>query len=69
MANSPEPPILIKGGLAVDDRGQLTFANVFSFAGIQRFYMVENFSTEVIRAFHGHLRENKFVFVAAVKVN
>lgn len=65
MANSPELPILIKGGLAVDDRGQLSFANDFSFAGIQRFYMVENFSTEVIRAFHGHLRENKFVFVAA----
>ena len=65
MGNSPEVPCLIPGGLAVDDRGQLTFANAFSFAHVARFYMVENFSTEVIRAFHGHLKEEKFVFVVS----
>jgi dTDP-4-dehydrorhamnose 3,5-epimerase-like enzyme len=64
VANSPEPAI-IPGGLAVDDRGQLAFVNGFAFGNIQRFYMVENFSTEVIRAFHGHLKEEKFIFVVS----
>ncbi len=27
--------------------------------------MVENFSTEVVRAFHGHLKEDKFVIVVS----
>jgi dTDP-4-dehydrorhamnose 3,5-epimerase-like enzyme len=65
MANLPDEPRLIAGGLAVDDRGQLTFANALSFERVRRFYMVENFSTEVVRAFHGHLREDKFVFVVS----
>jgi dTDP-4-dehydrorhamnose 3,5-epimerase-like enzyme len=64
VANSPDPTI-IPGGLAVDDRGQLAFVNAFAFGNIQRFYMVENFSTEVIRAFHGHLKEEKFIFVVS----
>jgi dTDP-4-dehydrorhamnose 3,5-epimerase len=63
MANSPEVPSIIQGGLAIDDRGHLVFANGFSFANIQRFYVVENFSTNVVRAFHGHLKEAKFIFV------
>ncbi|SRR6266567_4739870 len=63
MVNLPEAPTIIKGGLAVDDRGQVSFVNGFSFAKIERFYMVENFSTEVVRAFHGHLKEEKFVLV------
>ncbi|MFA5270098.1 MAG: dTDP-4-dehydrorhamnose 3,5-epimerase family protein [Patescibacteria group bacterium] len=56
-------PHLIDGGLAVDDRGQLTFVNGFDFAGVKRFYSVENFSTETIRAWHGHLKEAKYVLV------
>jgi dTDP-4-dehydrorhamnose 3,5-epimerase-like enzyme len=65
MANLPKEPTLIPGSLAVDDRGQLTFVNTFSFERIRRFYLVENFSTEVVRAFHGHLQEEKYVFVAS----
>lgn len=65
MANSPEAPTILKGGLAVDDRGQVSFVNGFSFGNIRRFYMVENFSTQVVRAFHGHLNEEKFVFVVS----
>ncbi len=49
----------------MDDRGQLTFANDFSFEGIRRFYMVENFSTDVVRAFHGHVHEEKYVLVVS----
>jgi dTDP-4-dehydrorhamnose 3,5-epimerase-like enzyme len=65
VASSPEIPKILKGGLAVDDRGQVSFVNGFSFADIRRFYMVENFSTDVVRAFHGHLREEKYVLVVS----
>jgi dTDP-4-dehydrorhamnose 3,5-epimerase len=57
-------PRLIEGGLAVDDRGSLSFANAFDFAGVKRFYKVTNHSTDVIRAWHGHVKEGKYVYVA-----
>ncbi len=60
-----EEPRLIPGEFAVDDRGQLSFCNSFDFKGVKRFYMVENFSTSVIRAFHGHLKEAKYVYVVS----
>lgn len=56
---------IIKGGLAIDDRGQVTFVNDFDFKGIKRFYVVENFSVDTIRAFHGHRKEAKYVFVVS----
>jgi dTDP-4-dehydrorhamnose 3,5-epimerase len=56
-------PRLIQGGTAVDDRGSLSFVNDFDFEGVKRFYQVFNFSTSVIRAFHGHRREAKYVYV------
>ncbi len=75
MENLNNEPKIIDGGVAVDDRGQLTFANDFNFSGVKRFYMVENFSANTIRAFHGHAKEAKYVLivsgsaiVAAVKV-
>jgi len=55
---------LIDGGMAVDDRGSLSFVNDYNFYGVKRFYQVKNFSTNTIRAFHGHLREAKYVYVA-----
>lgn len=58
-----EDPGILYGGIAVDDRGTLSFVNDFAFAGIKRFYQVGNFSTDVIRAFHGHKKETKFVLV------
>lgn len=72
-----EVPGLIQGGLVVDDRGQLTFANGFDFKekGIRRFYMVENHVNGFVRSWHGHKKEAKYVLpvsgraiVAAVKV-
>jgi len=65
MANLPNEPALIAGGFAVDDRGQVSFVNGFAFDSIRRFYLVENFSVEVVRAFHGHLKEAKFVLVVS----
>jgi len=65
MKNASNKPKIIEGGLAVDDRGQLSFANAFDFAGVKRFYMVENFSVNTIRAFHGHRKEAKYIFVVS----
>ncbi len=58
-------PTIIEGGLAIDDRGQLTFANGFGFENVKRFYMVENHSNDVVRAFHGNLKESKYAFVVS----
>ena len=54
---------LINGGVAVDDRGQLSFVNDFDFKDVKRFYMVENHEQGFIRAWHGHKKEGKYVYV------
>lgn len=54
-------PVLIAGGLAVDDRGELAFVNDFHFEGVKRFYSVSNHRAGFIRAWHGHKREAKYV--------
>lgn len=56
---------LIKGGIAVDDRGNLRFSNDFNFEGVKRFYQVENYRRGFIRAWHGHKREGKYVWAAS----
>lgn len=55
---------LLNGGIFVDDRGPLRFVNEFNFAGIKRFYQVENYERGFIRAWHGHNKEEKYVYVA-----
>lgn len=69
-------PFILEGGLAVDDRGILTFANDFSFEGVRRFYMIANHSQNFVRAWHGHKNEAKYMMavsgsfvVGAVKVD
>lgn len=69
-------PKLIAGGLAVDDRGALSFVNEFDFQGVRRFYVVSNHRAGVVRAWHGHRREAKYVtalvgsaVVAAVEID
>lgn len=54
---------LINGGVAIDDRGSLRFVNDFNFEGVKRFYQVENHSVGFIRAWHGHHKEGKYVYV------
>src|SRR5271155_5872412 len=61
-----QSPELLSGGCAVDDRGTLSYLDdQLPFWKMRRFYVVENFSTETIRAFHGHKVEEKFVFVVS----
>lgn len=59
-----EKPVLLEGGVAVDDRGQLRFVNGFNFAGVKRFYIVSNHEQGFVRAWHAHRREGKYVLVA-----
>lgn len=54
---------IYNGGLSVDDRGRLAFVNDFDFKGVKRFYMVHNHSKGFVRAWHGHKKEGKYVFV------
>lgn len=58
-------PKIIDGGLSVDDRGTVTFVNDFDFKDVKRFYMLENFQELWIRAWHGHKKEGKYVFVVS----
>lgn len=71
-----EKPKIIEGGLSVDDRGCVTFVNQFDFKDIKRFYVVENHRANIVRAWHAHKKEVKYVFavrgtaqVAAVAVD
>lgn len=56
-------PILLQGGLGVDDRGEVGFVNDFNFAGIKRFYTVKNYRQGFVRAWHAHRREAKYITV------
>jgi dTDP-4-dehydrorhamnose 3,5-epimerase-like enzyme len=56
---------LLKGGLAVDDRGQVGFVNEFDFADVKRFYTVTNHERGFVRAWHGHRHEAKYATVVA----
>jgi dTDP-4-dehydrorhamnose 3,5-epimerase-like enzyme len=72
----PEKLEAVPGGLAVDDRGSLSYVNDFDMSLFTRFYIVKNHSKGFIRAWHGHRFEAKGVMavqgsalVAGVKVD
>jgi dTDP-4-dehydrorhamnose 3,5-epimerase-like enzyme len=56
-----DEPALIKGGLAVDDRGSLSFVNDFDLGPARRFYVVRNHERGFVRAWHAHREEQKFI--------
>jgi dTDP-4-dehydrorhamnose 3,5-epimerase len=58
-------PVLIRGGVSSDDRGRISFVNEFDLAGGRRFYLVENFTTGTVRAWHAHRNERKWVFAVS----
>ncbi len=58
-------PFIIQGAVAVDDRGTVRFVNDFDLSQVKRCYLVDNFSVDMIRAFHGHQREAKYVYVVS----
>lgn len=56
---------LISGDVVVDERGKVKFVNDFDFKNVKRFYQVENYRAGYIRAWHGHKKEEKYVYVAS----
>ena len=69
-------PKLIKGDRVYDNRGSLKFCNKLNFKSIKRFYTVHNYNKNFVRAWHGHLKEEKYIGcikgtfqVSAVKIN
>jgi dTDP-4-dehydrorhamnose 3,5-epimerase-like enzyme len=53
--------MVLPGGLAVDDRGEVAFVNGFDLSGVKRFYVVRNHRAGFVRAWHAHRREAKYV--------
>ena len=60
MVNEPR---LQPAGIAVDDRGQLIFANGFQLQDYKRFYFIQNHESRFVRAWHGHKYEAKAMLV------
>jgi dTDP-4-dehydrorhamnose 3,5-epimerase len=58
-----ENPKLYTGGMAVDERGIVTFNNGLDLSDVKRFYTIENHTDGFIRAWHGHRKEGKFFMV------
>ena len=59
-----EQPKLILGEVHCDDRGTLSVVNDFAeFEKMKRFYQIKNVSKDVVRAFHGHFYEEKYIYV------
>lgn len=56
---------IMNGGVSIDDRGSVRFVNDFNFENVKRFYQVENHSRGFIRAWHGHKKEGKYVYVVS----
>lgn len=75
MKLSKDQITLIEGNKIFDDRGSVKFNNDFKFDNIKRFYIINNFNTSLIRAWHAHKKEEKFVMcikgsimIGAVKI-
>lgn len=62
-----EIPRIINGGVAIDKRGKVSFVNDFDFTKVKRFYMIATYKEGVVRAWHGHKIEAKYVFVLSGK--
>lgn len=52
-------PKIIQGGNFSDHRGTISYVNDFSFANIERFYMISNSEENPIRAWQGHKLDAK----------
>jgi dTDP-4-dehydrorhamnose 3,5-epimerase len=59
-----EKPSFHTGGIAIDDRGSVTFVNDFLLSCFKRFYVLSNHSKGFVRAWHGHKIEKKAFFVS-----
>lgn len=58
-----EKATIIKGGDYEDERGKMIFCNEFDLSEVRRFYQIEHPNIDVIRAWQGHQKEQKWFFV------
>lgn len=56
-------PAFISGGSHTDDRGNISFVNDFNLAEVKRFYVIEHPDTDIVRAWQGHKKEQKWFHV------
>lgn len=54
---------IIKGGIHQDNRGKISFVNDFDFSDVKRFYIIQNDTEDIVRAWQGHKFENKYFYV------
>lgn len=56
---------IINVNISYDDRGDIVHCNEFNFIQnkIKRFYQITNNNINFVRAWHGHKKEEKFLFV------
>lgn len=58
----------IKGGLHQDERGTVSFVNDFDLSKVKRFYIIENSSPAIVRAWQGHKLESKYFYAVKGKI-
>jgi len=66
--NNTRKSTILKGQIREDTRGSLKFFNIFDMSHVKRMYEVSNSQKEPVRAFHGHMKEEKYVFVVTGKI-
>ena len=59
----PATITMIHGAQHEDARGKLIFFNDFNMTGVKRFYIIEHPDTEIVRAWQGHQKEEKWFYV------
>lgn len=56
-------PAITKGGSHTDSRGTLFYNNDFDVSAIKRMYVIENHTTDFVRAWQGHKLEQRWFSV------
>lgn len=53
---------IVQGGISVDYRGQISHVNSLDMSEIERFYIIHQNDTSIIRAWHAHQHEKKWFY-------
>lgn len=53
---------LVNGGISVDYRGQISHVNDLDMSEVERFYIIHQKDTSIIRAWHAHQNEKKWFY-------
>ena len=58
----------IQGGISVDYRGEIFHVNSLDMSEIERFYIIHQNDTSIIRAWHAHQYEKKWFYAIVPEV-